>query len=143
MSSVGRIKLMEGISVLRVYNFSARKCSIFLAQSLSLILKAVEVWGEKTLLSRYHWGQHFPASELSIWVPNVNINRDKIQTKKLNNVLSQNVNHEKTCKVRNAISIVAGQLMLTAAVCISGAQSKCNRRVNHQHAIRFKFREYS
>ena len=47
---------MEGISVLRVYNFSARKCSIFLAQSLSLILKAVEVWGEKTLLSRYHWG---------------------------------------------------------------------------------------
>ena len=42
---------MEGISVLRVHNFSARKCSIFLAQSLSLILKAVEVWGEKTLLS--------------------------------------------------------------------------------------------
>ena len=56
MSSVERIKLMEGISVLRVHNFSARKCSIFLAQSLSLILKAVEVWGEKTLLSRYHWG---------------------------------------------------------------------------------------
>ena len=51
MSSVGRIKLMEGFSVQWVYNFSARKCSIFLARSLSLILKAVEVWGEKKVLS--------------------------------------------------------------------------------------------
>ena len=51
MSSVGRIKLMEGISVQWVYNFSGSKCSTFLAQSLSLILKAVEVWGEKKVLS--------------------------------------------------------------------------------------------
>ena len=51
MSSVGRIKLMEGISVQWVYNFSSSKCSIFLAQSLSLILKEVEVWGEEKVLS--------------------------------------------------------------------------------------------